>query len=83
MYKEYEDANLEQFELIQNKNALLKELQAEKSTSKVKEIQEFKEKIAIMNKKKDKIRKDMLLYNKIALEIKVYLGQYLNSQNTS
>ena len=36
-----------------------------------------------MNKKKDKIRKDMLLYNKIALEIKVYLGQYLNSQNTS
>ena len=36
-----------------------------------------------MNKKKDKIRKDMHVYNKIALEIKVYLGQYLNSQNSS
>jgi hypothetical protein len=35
-----------------------------------------------MNKKKDKIRKDMLLYNKIALETKVYLGQFLNSQNS-
>lgn len=26
MYKEYEEANLEQFELLQKKNALLKEL---------------------------------------------------------
>jgi hypothetical protein len=58
-------------------------LEAEKSTSKVKEIHELKDKIDTMNKKKDKIRKDILLYNKIALEIKVYLGQYLNSQNSS
>jgi hypothetical protein len=35
-----------------------------------------------MNKKKDNIRKDMMLYNKIALEIKVYLGQFLNTQKS-
>ena len=34
-----------------------------------------------MNKKKDKIRKDMLLYNKIALEIKILIIQKLNEQN--
>jgi hypothetical protein len=34
-----------------------------------------------MNKKKDKIRKDMLLYNKIALEIKILIIQELNEQN--
>ena len=35
MYKEYEEANLEQFELLQKKNELVKELEAEKSSSKV------------------------------------------------
>lgn len=35
MYKEYEEANKENFELVQKRNELVKELAAEKSSSKV------------------------------------------------
>jgi hypothetical protein len=43
MYKEYEEANKEQFDLIKKKSELVKELSAEKSSSKVKEIVEYRE----------------------------------------
>lgn len=67
MYKEYEEANKEQFDLIQKKSELVKELSAEKSSSKVREIVEYRENIHKIHRKKDKLINNMIQYNKIAL----------------
>jgi hypothetical protein len=67
MYKEYEEANKEQFDLIKKKSELVKELSAEKSSSKVKEIVEYRENIHKIHRKKDKLINSMIQYNKIAL----------------
>lgn len=67
MYKEYEETNKEQFDLIQKKSELVKELSAEKSSSKVREIVEYRENIHKIQRKKDKLINNMIQYNKIAL----------------
>lgn len=57
----------------------MKELEAKRASTKVREICEYRERLGKIAKRKEKVKRDMVLFGKVALELKVYLGQYLNS----